>query len=167
METDGVKSPGLKYAYCKLSDTLLSKTNSVVREHNTRVMPALLDQLQSGARERLGSLCKGLTSYMKAEQEMFVILGKCQKEVIRAVEQIDWVRDESMVVDRLKTGELPPPDLQFQDMSDTRSDRERKSSSLSRRISRVNFNYKKDKQSLFQERRKLTKKVDSLKIEIG
>ena len=28
----------------------LSKTNSVVREHNTRVMPALLDQLQSGAR---------------------------------------------------------------------------------------------------------------------
>merc|ERR1719278_1708758 len=26
----------------------LSKTNSVVREHNTRVMPALLDQLQAG-----------------------------------------------------------------------------------------------------------------------
>ena len=116
----------------------LNKTNSVVREHNTRVMPALLDQLQAGARwifswlivaswhsdtvtwwsdnehcdkvtrwswqlaipalldetrrrhwrwwlfrERLGLLCKGLTSYMKAEQEMFVILGKCQKEVIR------------------------------------------------------------------------------------
>lgn len=94
--------------------------------------------------------------------------------MLRAVEQIDWVRDESMVVDRLKTGELPPPDIQvclmqarspllisnfhssslifrvffsrkksylvfpfqFQDMSDTRSDRERKSSSLSRRISR-------------------------------
>ena len=34
-------------------------------------------------RERLGLLCKGLTSYMKAEQEMFVILGKCQKEVTR------------------------------------------------------------------------------------
>ena len=34
-------------------------------------------------RERLGLLCKGLSSYMKAEQEMFVILGKCQKEVIR------------------------------------------------------------------------------------
>ena len=28
----------------------LSKTNSIVREHNTRVMPALLDQLQAGAR---------------------------------------------------------------------------------------------------------------------
>ena len=28
-------------------------------------------------------LCKGLASYMKAEQEMFVILGKCQKEVLR------------------------------------------------------------------------------------
>ena len=34
-------------------------------------------------RERLGLLCKGLASYMKAEQDMFVILGKCQKEVIR------------------------------------------------------------------------------------
>merc|ERR1719397_1291049 len=99
---------------------------------------------------------------------MFVILGKCQKEVLRwAVEQIDWVRDESMVVERLKTGELPPADIQFQDMSDSRSDRERKSSSLSRRISRVNFNYKKEKQSLFQERRKLTRKVDALKVEIG
>ena len=32
--------------------------------------------------------------------------------MLRAVEQIDWVRDESMVVDRLKTGELPPPDIQ-------------------------------------------------------
>ena len=28
----------------------LSKTNSVVSEHNTRVMPSLLDQLQAGAR---------------------------------------------------------------------------------------------------------------------
>merc|ERR1719376_1202192 len=112
----------------------LSKTNSVVSEHTTRVMPALLDQLQAGARERLGLLCKGLTSYMRAEQEMFVISSKCQKEVLRAVEKIDWVRDESMVVERLKTGELPPPDIQFQDMSDSRSDRERKSSSLSRRI---------------------------------
>ena len=71
----------------------------------------------------------------------------------RAVEKIDWVRDESIVVERLKTGELPPADVQvdespgnflpyfffhfqFQDMSDIRSDRERKSSSLSRRISR-------------------------------
>ena len=84
-------------------------------------------------------LCKGLASYMKAEQDMFVILGKCQKEVIRwenfpklpkldaskrkiidkvdckmtrAVEKIDWVRDESIVVERLKTGELPPADVQ-------------------------------------------------------
>ena len=86
--------------------------------------------------------------------------------MFRAVEKIDWVRDESMVVDRLKTGEVPPPDvqvpqfrspiclvfvilrhktgrfwsyflfLQFQDMSATKVDRERKSSSLSRRISR-------------------------------
>ena len=33
-------------------------------------------------------------------------------EMFRAVEKIDWVRDESMVVDRLKTGEAPPPDVQ-------------------------------------------------------
>ena len=32
--------------------------------------------------------------------------------MLRAVEKIDWVRDESMVVERLKTGELPPPDVQ-------------------------------------------------------
>ena len=32
--------------------------------------------------------------------------------MFRAVEKIDWVRDESMVVDRLKTGEVPPPDVQ-------------------------------------------------------
>ena len=36
--------------------------------------------------------------------------------MLRAVEQIDWVRDESMVVDRLKTGELPPPDVQVHQM---------------------------------------------------
>ena len=32
--------------------------------------------------------------------------------MFRAVEKIDWVGDESMVVDRLKTGEVPPPDVQ-------------------------------------------------------
>ena len=35
-----------------------------------------------------------------------------QSQLLRAVEQIDWVRDESMVVERLKTGELPPADIQ-------------------------------------------------------
>ena len=33
----------------------------------------------------------------------------------RAVEKIDWVRDESIVVERLKTGELPPADVQVDD----------------------------------------------------
>ena len=40
--------------------------------------------------------------------------------MLRAVEQIDWVRDESMVVDRLKTGELPPPDIKV-DLMQARS----------------------------------------------
>ena len=41
-------------------------------------------------------------------------------QMLRAVEQIDWVRDESMVVDRLKTGELPPPDIKV-DLMQARS----------------------------------------------
>ena len=45
-------------------------------------------------RERLSLLCKGLTSYVRAEQEMFVILGKCQKEIIRWV-RAGWTTNKS------------------------------------------------------------------------
>ena len=65
-------------------------------------------------RERLSLLCKGLTSYVRAEQEMFVILGKCQKEIIRWVHcrvnhkqiqqhKVDWGLDQ---MNPLKKGKV-------------------------------------------------------------
>ena len=43
------------------------------------------------------------------------IIDKVDCKMTRAVEKIDWVRDESIVVERLKTGELPPADVQVDD----------------------------------------------------
>ena len=69
----------------------------------------------------------------------------------------------SHVFVRLKTGDLPPPDIEFEEML---LRREKKSISLTRRLSRSNFNKKSGKHNLFQEKRIILKNIENHKSEI-
>ena len=64
---------------------------------------------------------------------------------------------------RYKTGDLPPIDIQYEEMS---LGREKKSSSLTRRMSRSNFSQKSEKQNLFQKKRKLLKNIEKYRLEL-
>ena len=58
---------------------------------------------------------------------------------------------------RYKTGDFPPTDIQFEEMS---LRREKRSSSLTRRRARSNMSQKREKQNLFQKKRKLLKTIE-------
>ena len=68
----------------------------------------------------------------------------------------------SHVFVRLKTGDLPPSDIEFEEML-LRT--EKKSISLTRRLSRSNFK-KSGKHNLFQEKRIILKNIENHKSEI-
>ena len=65
---------------------------------------------------------------------------------------------------RLKTGDLPPPDIEFEEMQ---LQRQKKSSSLTRRLSRASFSQKKGKQNLFQTKRNILKNIEKHQVEIA
>ena len=65
---------------------------------------------------------------------------------------------------RYKTGDLPPTDIQFEEMS---LGREKKSSSLTRRMSSSKFSKQREKQNLFQKKRKLLKNIEKHRSEIS
>ena len=65
---------------------------------------------------------------------------------------------------RYETGDLPPTDIQFEEMS---LGREKKSSSLTRRMSRSNMSQKGEKQNLFQKKRKLMKNIEKYRSAIS
>ena len=65
---------------------------------------------------------------------------------------------------RYKTGDFPPTDFQFEEMQ---LGREKKSGSLTRRMSSSIFSKKKEKQNLFQKKRKILKNIDKIQGEIA
>ena len=65
---------------------------------------------------------------------------------------------------RYKTGDFPPTDIQFEEME---LGKQKKSRSLTRRMSRTNFTPKRDKQNLFQKKRRLLKNIEKFRFEIN
>ena len=64
---------------------------------------------------------------------------------------------------RLKTGDIPPSDIEFEEMQILR---QKKASSLTRRLSRASFGQKSGKKNLFQTKRKILKDIEKHKIDM-
>ena len=65
---------------------------------------------------------------------------------------------------RYKTGEFIPTDLKLEEMQ---KGREKKSTSLTRRMTTANFSKKREKQNLFQKKRKVMRNIEKHKCEIS
>lgn len=156
----------------KYTDQLVI-SNRVQSEYYLRSLPGLTNSLQTVDQERIGLVKSTLRSCMAAETSIVPIKSKCQAEIMQAVELISVGQDQNVTIQRLKTGDLPPADLQFEGVTfdsgsgDVVIRREKKGGSLSRRFSRTSFtDQKREKHNLFQEKRKLIKKIDKHKLDI-
>eukprot|EP00092_Neocalanus_flemingeri_P031176 GFUD01033867.1.p1 GENE.GFUD01033867.1~~GFUD01033867.1.p1 ORF type:complete len:570 (+),score=214.86 GFUD01033867.1:46-1755(+) len=142
----------------------LDKTNVEQREYFDYRLPEMVNRLQDVDRERIEFVRRVLERSVAGEKEMATMVNKCREGVEEAVASISVEKDQQILKERYKTGDLPPTDIQFEEMS---LGREKKSRSLTRRMSRSNFSQKTDKQNLFQKKRKLLSNIEKYKSDIS
>lgn len=93
----------------------LLETNNSQREYYAQHQPSVLDSLQT-VYVANGELVRSLlTRCLDHECGLMPIISKCQQEMRRVVQSMDAEADASHVVNRLKTGCVPPSDVQFEE----------------------------------------------------
>ena len=161
----------------------VDKTNNDQREYFNCLLPGVLISLHKVDKERVEYVRRVLEMSMARERDMVEMVKKCREGMDEAIASIDVERDQDIVVERYvsdilpkvqicfnylltryKTGDFPPTNIQFEEMQ---FGREKKSGSLTRRMSSSNFSKKREKQNLFQKKRKLLKNIDKLRSEIA
>ena len=79
------------------------------------------------------------------------------------MESIDHKQETQAVIEKLKTGEQPPKDLDFDEMT---NGVEMKVGTLGRKKSKAKLNKYAEENSLFGKKRELEKQVDEMETEI-
>ena len=119
-------------------------------------LPAALDGLQS--------LSAGSGQYMKevwlrcvrAEQEVDKVIRGCHKDMERIVEDIRPEEDAEMVIEKFKTGNVPLIEVP-----------EGQTNTIKFAKSKIKISNDTESQTLYQHKRQLQMKVESLEVEIS
>ena len=145
------------------SDQLL-RTNSDQKKYFGTNLVNILNSLQEIDKERLQFVKAAMKKALVAEKDAVKISNKCRESIDEAFDNICEENDQNRVTERIKTGETPPSDIEFEEIQLTR---QKKASSLTRRLSRASFGQKSGKQNLFQTKRKILKNIEKNKSEIS
>jgi len=95
----------------------LQKTNDLQRKHFSQLMPQVYSQLQDMEERRITSLSNYIRQSALIQRDVFPIIDKCIEGVIRAADSMSPSGDSGMVVERYKSGNVPPEDVPFEDLS--------------------------------------------------
>jgi len=93
----------------------LLQTNNAQREYYSKQLPSVLDSLEGVYISNVGLVRSLVTRCVDHEMRVMPIVSKCHQEMVRVVESIDGEADARHVVNRLKTGCVPPCDVQFEE----------------------------------------------------
>ena len=124
----------------------------------------ILNSLQDIDKERIQFVRAAMKKALDAEKDAVKISNKCRDSIEEAFDNICEEKDQDWVTESLKTGETPPAHIEFEEIHLTR---QKKASSLTRRLSRASFGQKSGKQNLFQTKRKILKNIEKHKSEIS
>ena len=95
----------------------LQKTNELQRRHFNEWMPKVFNQLQELEERRITCLQTYMKQTAQIENQVLPIITKCLEGVVSAAESIDPSEDSRLVIERHKSGNLPPVDFPFEDLS--------------------------------------------------
>jgi len=140
----------------------LVKTNKAQDYHYQQKIPGLLDQIQLVNENRGEFFKKSFIEIVQLEKQVGPIMAKCQDDMLSALECINPSEDSIRIIERLKTGNLPPQEILFEEMSADKMG-DQKVRTLGRKKSRQNnSNQHLDtlNQNLFQRKRELNKKIE-------
>jgi hypothetical protein len=149
-----------KQKQCEESKTIHTRQIAAVKERNEEYLktslPAALDGLQG--------LSVGSGQYMKevwlrcvrAEQEAEKVIQGCHKEMERIVEDIRAEEDAQLIIEKFKTGNVPLIEVPEGQMN-----------TIKRSKSKMKISNDTESQTLYQQKRQLQMKVESLEVEIS
>jgi len=141
----------------------LGKTNTVQKEYYDINLASVLQILQN--------LYEGNSNFWSSQMEKCVqfeigvapIIAKCHDSMVSAIKDVNSEKDSQIVMTNLKTGNVPPEDLPFEELdSGIQNESAFKRGNFYK--SRTNLNV--NGQNLYQRKRELEKKLEDKRTEI-
>merc|ERR1719483_75409 len=91
------------------------KTNKNQSEYYYKDLPAVINSLQNIEIGRIDFVKYAMDQCVAAEKQVAHIIDKCREDMENAIQMIDPVADSDLLIDRVKTGNVPPDDLPFEE----------------------------------------------------
>merc|ERR1719237_14960 len=135
----------------------------------TSTLPAVLDSLHAINIERATSWQQTLLEALAAERAVVPILAKCREDMETALVAVSPEADCQLWVERYKTGNVPPGEYQFEDLSSYPNTPSSSSSAnaKTRTLSRVKSPETGENSNLFPRKRELEKRIASVEAEVA
>merc|ERR1712013_324531 len=141
----------------------LLKTNKYQTQYYHEDLPAVINNLNDIEIDRIDFVKYALDQCVAAEKLVAHIIEKCREDMENAIHMIDPVADSELLVDRLKTGNIPPVDLPFEETPDKKN---KSIETLGRRKSEQKLNNQKKEIDLFQRKRETEEKILAMENDI-
>ena len=150
-----------KQKQCEESKNMQAKEMVTMKEKTEEYLktslPAVLDSLQGVSVGSGHYLREVWLRCVQAEQEAGKVIEGCQREMERIVEDISPEKDAEMVIEKFKTGNMPPSELQAPTKSNT----------MKRSKSSTKISSDPESQTLYQQKRQLQMKIESIEEKIS
>jgi len=133
----------------------------------TSTLPAVLDSLHAINIERATSWQQTLLEALAAERAVVPILAKCREDMETALVAVSPEADCQLWVERYKTGNVPPGEYQFEDLSSCSNTPSSSANAKTRTLSRVKSPETGENSNLFPRKRELEKRIASVEAEVA
>ncbi|CAG9773093.1 unnamed protein product [Ceutorhynchus assimilis] len=100
----------------------LQQTNQLQRQHFRSGLPEVFRQLQELDEKRIKNIKNFIRGSVDIERGVFPIINKCLDGILKAADIINEKEDTLLVIEKYKSGFLPPEDFPFEDLSKGGSD---------------------------------------------
>jgi len=146
----------------------LIETNKIQYKYYYKLLPNLLNNLQSLDVGNCEFFKKTFNKCIEKEKDVNPIVTKCLEEMDNLIRDINADQDSELVIDRLKTGNVPPADFAFEELVPGMEGKTctEKRNTLSRGRSKQALHAVKGNINYFQRKRELEKKIEAQESEV-
>jgi len=144
----------------------LIKTNELQQEHFYTLLPTVLNNFQGLSAGNCDFVKDLLNKCVKSEKDVAPIIVKCHEAMEKAMDEVDTAKDCSIIIDKLKTGNVPPEDFIFEELQPGMEVKANTLRKTSRSISTASVDLNPNTNN-YQRKRELEKKIGIHEIELA
>jgi hypothetical protein len=97
----------------------LQKANDYQSQFYNLLMPSVFQSLQDMDEKRIKCIQNFLRKSAQTEQDVIPIVSQCLQGIQKSADTIDEKEDSQLVIEKYKSGFLPPNDIPFEDLSNS------------------------------------------------